>query len=180
MHILIFTGLVIIFSFLLRGFYNFQRKFFVKSYYSFFELITGLPPNLTFYQLFFIKFIPPFLTTFAAYYLFNRIISLSFLWYSTIGVVASLMNTVPAIIDIKTYKGYDPDKNKLKKQLTSIYLIYFLYVTSFFLLSGLGAYFASLLINFNFTELLPSKQGIIDGIWIALIIAILNKLNKPL
>lgn len=179
-EIISFIVVVAVASSILQSFYSFQRKFFSRTYYSFFELITGLPSGLSFYQLFFIKFIPPFLISFLSYYFFNRIIELNFLWYSLIGVFTSLINTIPAILDIKFYKGLDEGKIELRSRMSSLYLVYFQYIASFLLLSGLGAYFASLLGNFDFSELLPSKHGIIDGLWIVLIIAILNKLNKPL
>jgi len=180
MNELIFILYILCFSFLLRFFYSLQRKVFKKNYYSFYELITGLPQNLSFNQLFTIRFLPPFLITFLAYFLLNNYFHYNFLVYSAVGVIASLTNIIPSIVDIKTYKGKDTNKLLIKSRINSLYVIYFFYFLSFLLISGLGAYFSSLFPNLRFIELLPSKQGIIDGLWVATIIVILNKFNKPL
>lgn len=180
MQLLTFFVYLFIFSIILRYFYFFQRKIFEKSYYSFYELITGLPPRLSFSQLFLIRFLPPFLVTFFAYKILNYYFDYNFTYYSLIGAVAALVNIVPSIIEVKTYKGQNNDKLNLKKNVSSLYLIYFFYFISFVFISGLGGYVASIFLSFSFLSMLPSQQGIVDTLWITLIILIINKLNKPL
>src|SRR3990172_3545103 len=140
---LIFGFYIILFASLLRAFYIFQRKFFRTTYYSFFELVTGIPQNLSFTQVIFIRFLPPFLITFLAYKLVNPYLNYHFMLYSLIGLVAALINVIPALSDIVSYKGVNEDKLELKEKLSSIYVIYLLYILSFFLLSAGGAFVAS-------------------------------------
>lgn len=175
---LVFLFYIFIFSLGLRYFYETQRKFFKKGYYSFYELITGLPPRLSFYQLFLIRFLPPFLTSFVAYQLLHRTFNYNFLPYSLIGAIPALMNTIPSLIDIKTYKGRNSDKLLLRDKISSLYLIYFLYFLSFVLISAAGAYFSQIAFPLDIKQILPTKSGIIEGLWIAVIISILSKLNK--
>ncbi len=179
MNFFLFTLCILGFSFILRIFYFLQRKIFKKSYYSFFELITGIPQHLSFYQVFLIRFLPPFVIAFFAHQILNKYFNYSFLYYAFIGVIASLINIVPAIISIATYNGDNQEKINLKEKRSSIYVIYFFYFISFILLSGIGAYFSASN-NINFVEYMPSKQGIVDALWILIIYALLSKLNKPL
>jgi len=180
MNYIFFLILVIVAGLTLNFFYKIQRTFFKRSYYAFYELITGLPSNLTFTQIFFIRFIPPFLISFLSYYFLNKFIEINFVWYALIGTFASLTTSIKSLIDIRFYKGTDTEKHRLRNKINSLYLIYFFYILSFVVLSGFGSYMAYLFNNFNIGQLLPSKQGLIDAIWIGIIIYLFNKSNKPL
>lgn len=180
MDYLYFSAFVIVAGLILNLFYKIQRTFFKRSYYAFYELITGLPSNLTFTQIFFIRFIPPFSISFLSYYFFNKFIEINFIWYALIGAFASLITSIKSLVDIRFYKGTDNEKHRLRNKINSLYVIYFFYILSFVVLSGLGSYVAYLFNNFNLGQLLPSKQGLIDVIWIGIIIYLFNKSNKPL
>lgn len=178
--ILLFTLAILFFSLLLRAFYVIQRKAFERSYYSFYELVTGIPPSLSIASLFFLRFLPPFLVGFIAFRILDGYFNYNFAYYSAIGAVAALVNLIPSLYNIDTYNGDDSAMVELKSKITSLYIIYFFYFLSFLFFSGLGAYLAATLSNSHLLAFLPSRQGIVDGLWAAIIIVLLSKLNRPL
>lgn len=177
---ILFLCFTSIFAGLLRVIYVLHRKVFKKGYYSFYELITGLPNDLTLAQLIFIRFIPPFIVGFVAFMSLQSHFNYDYSLYSIIGVLAALTNIVPAVIKIRLDRGDNVEVNQLKAKFAELCVVYVMYLLSFALLTGLGAYLASKLPNFNVNVLLPSRQGMIDTIWGAVIIALLVRTNKPL
>lgn len=102
------------------------------------------------------------------------------MWYSLIGTLAAITTSIPNLIDINRYEGKDEKKLVLKRQMNALSLIYFFHIASFLLISGLGAYLAYQLKDFSLIKLFPSQQGLIDGLWVVLIISLFSKANKPL
>lgn len=172
---IIFFFLISIFALILRLFYLIQRKLFVSMYYSFSELVTGLPTGLNWTSIFLIRFLPPFVVGVFAYVILHSYFQTNIIYYALIGGISAFINIYPELLDVVSSKG-----RKVKRaQIAPILLIYLLYLSAFSLLSLLGAYFASGLENGS-VDLLPSWQGIRDGLWIAFIILILKKLNEPI
>jgi len=163
---------------LLRLFYELQRKLFIKSYYSFAELVIGLPDSLSLSQVFTLRFLPPFVVGFIAIKIVGSS-SPHFLYFSLIGVIAALINIIPAIINIQFSKLQRDDSILFYNNKPKIYFVYFIYLVSFALISALGAYVATTISSDQLKNLLPSQKGLVDGLWAAIIISLLSFLNKP-
>ena len=86
------------------------------------------------------------------------------------------------IIRVLVDKERKMELREYRIPLYRVIFLYFLYLVSFTLASFWGALIASIF-SARLTLFLPSHQGLIDGIWVALLFIFINfiakKMNQP-
>lgn len=158
----------------LRIYYNVQRKLFKRIYYSFYELVTGIPKDLSYTDLILLRFLPPMFISAIVYFIF-KIPNIYF--YSLIGAVGSLVNIIPATAFILKYKGDNEEIMIIREGWKKLLLIYMVYFISFTAFSYFGALFA---MNFNPNYLKPDFNSIRDELYGALILVLISFMNKKI
>lgn len=166
---LLFLIILILLSAVLKLFYIIQRKLFMRSYYSISEILVGLPKSLTWSQAFLVRFLPPVIIGYIAYILLNNIFPRPLFYYSVIGGFFMFVGVIRVLTD----KERKMELKEYRIPLHKVVIMYFLYFVSFALASFWGALMASIF-SARLTLFLPSRQGIIDGIWTALFLIIIN------
>lgn len=146
------AGILIVLSF------KFVSKYFNEYYFSYSDIFT----DKFSLRNFLLSFAVPFMVSFGlGYFLHSSNKSL----YLIPGLLSSLLITWPNII---TPYLIPPELQKDKQKL---YAIYALFITSFTSLGYAGGLFG---LSQNSTALFPSRQGLIDGVWVAIGLAILS------
>jgi len=175
---LLFLIILIALSTVLQLFYVVQRKLFVRSYYSISEILVGLPKSLTLSQFLLVRALPAVIAGSLSYIMLNNIFPKPLFYYSLIGGFFIFVGVIRVLVD----KERKMELREYKIPFYRIIFIYFLYFISFALASFWGALMASIF-SARPTLFLPSRQGFIDGVWVALLSIFINfiakKMNQP-
>jgi len=147
------------------------------SYFSLYEFLTGLPSHIT-YKVIFTKFSIPLIISF----LLGLVLSYFGISFSNdlkfgLGAISGLFLVLPALADNR----YMPEKIISMHKTKELRVIYLLVIVSFTLLGFLGFLISEYVLSYSsVSEFLPSKTGLKDGIWSALVIIISGMIIKKL